>query len=403
MSFISTYSSLSDRGWQSVEGSQQFYSQIATQYGPIANNSTAFGFYNDISDISPNVSGLYNLTVTNRDYTNTSDPARLYTTEFNGIKQTFTGLSNVLGISFGGFTKISNDGNYIAATGNTNAGLNQANLVIYSADTNYDFTLQNTILSPHANSDYRQTREFNSNATLLAQQARGVNLVDIYTRSGNTWSLGNTIAPTDGNIPSAGFGISLSYSNNNTLAVGAGGTVGVFGTVFIFTGNTQVARIFPSTSSTDDAFGQSCSISSDGNYLAVGARNVDKAFVFANVANVWTEMAVLTPTSNTLTTDSFGSTVTISNNGNTVVVSDPSARNTATNVSRGALYIFTKDGNTYAQTQEILNPEGNNSTVGQFGTSLSMTTDGKRIVAGDPYRRSGNLRTGALYLFQSFI
>jgi hypothetical protein len=402
MSFTSTYSSLSDRGWQSADGSQQFYSQIASQYGPIANNSSAFGLYSDISDISPNISGLYNLTVTSRNYNNSSDFARLYTTEFNGIKQTFNGLSNVLGISFGSFNKISNDGNYIAATGNTSAGLNQANLVIYSADTNYDFTLQTTILSPHANSDYRQTRTFNSDATLLAQQARGVNLVDIYTRSGNIWSLGTSIAPTDGNIPSAGFGISLSYSSNNTLASGAGGTVGVPGTVFIFTGNTQVARIFPSTSSSDDAFGQTCNISADGNYLAVGARNVDKAFVFANVANVWTEIAILTPTSNTLTTSAFGSEVVISNNGNTVVVSDPSAKNTVTNVNRGALYIFTKDGNNYVQTQEILNPEGTTSISGVFGTSLSMTTDGKRIVASDPSRRSGNLITGALYLFQSF-
>jgi hypothetical protein len=408
MSFTSTYSSLSIRGWQSGEGGQQFYSQIDSQFGP---NGSFLGSQADISEYQPNTAGTFNLSVTSMPFQNTSNPARIYTTEFNGIKQTFTGdvsggiFGPFPGITFGSNLSISGDGKYIAATGNTNASLDQANLIIYSADANYNFTLQTTILSPTPNTDYWRPKDLNYDGSLLALNARSANIIDIYSRSGNTWSLGTTLTPNVGNIPlSGGFGDSISYSNNNTLAVGDAGFLGS-GSVFIFVGNIQVARIFPSVSSNDDSFGDACAISSDGNYLVVGAPGPGpgNVYVFGNVANTWTELALLNPTTSTLTSVDFGSQVAISNNGNTVIVSDTFARDISSNVQQGAVYVFSKDeSNNYIQVQEILNPVGNTSAIGAFGSGLAMTQDGKRVIAGDLFRKSGNTNTGALYLFQSF-
>jgi hypothetical protein len=409
MSFTSTYSSLSIRGWQSGEGGQQFYSQIASQFGP---NGSQLGSFADISEYQSNTAGNFNLSVTSMRFQNTSNPARIYTTEFNGIKQTFTGdvsgggiFGPFPGITFGSNLSISGDGKYIAATGNTNASLDQANLIIYSADANYNFTLQTSILSPTPNTDYFGSRDLNYDGTRLAQRTRGINQVDIYSRSGNTWSLSTSITPNVGNIPTVGFGDSISYSNNNTLVVGAGGNPSTPGTVFIFVNDSQVARIFPSVSSNNDSFGRRCRISADGDYLIVGAPGPDpgNVYVFGNVANTWTELALLNPTTSTLTSVDFGSEVAISNNGNTVIVSDTFARDISSNVQQGAVYVFSKDdSNNYIQVQEILNPVGNTSAIGQFGDGLSMTQDGKRMIAGDLYRKSGNTNTGALYLYQSF-
>jgi hypothetical protein len=395
---------MSDRGWQSAEGGQQFYSRIASQFGP---NNSSSGSFSDISDYEPNIPGYYNLSVTRQQgFSNVSSPAKFYTTEFNGIIQTFTGLSNIQGVTFGTDVAISNDGNYIAATGNTNAGANQGNLIIYNADGNYNFTLQTSILSPTPSTDYRAPRDFNYDGSILAQSVRGGNKVDIYSRSGNTWTLSSNISPSDGNVPSFGFGESLCYSNNNTLIVGADGNASTPGTVFIFANNIQVDRIFSSISANDDTFGADCSISADGNYLVVGApetfSTTGNAYVFGNVANTWSQLAVLSPSSSTLTNRAFGIEVAISNNGNTVVVSDSFALNTTANVLQGAVYVYSKDSaNNYMQTQEILNPVGNVSRVGNFGSGLAMTLDGKRMIAGDPLRKSGNIDTGAVYLFQS--
>jgi hypothetical protein len=408
MSFISTYSSLSSRGWQSAAGGQQFYSQIDSQFGP---NNQSLGYRGDISEYQSNIAGNFNLCVTSSEFQNNSNPARIYTTEFNGIKQTFTGANSggifgpFPGITFGSNVTISGDGKYIAATGNTNASLDQANLIIYSADANYNFTLQTSILSPLANTDYYRPNDINYDGSLVALNARGANVIHIYSRSGNTWSLGTSLTPNVGNIPlSGGFGDSISYSNNNTLAVGDAGASGP-GSVFIFVANTQVARIFPSVSSNDDSFGDSCAISSDGNYLVVGAfgPGPGNAYVFGNVANTWSELAILTPTSSTLTNQGFGRTVAISNNGNTVAIGDQDAINVSSNVQQGAVYVFSKDdANNYIQDQEILNPVGNVSIIGSFGHGLAMTQNGKRMIVGDPQRKSGNINTGALYLFQSF-
>lgn len=404
MSFISTYSSLSARGWQSGTGGQQIYSLIATQIGPQAQypspnaNPGYFGQYVAISDY--NISG-YNLCLVGG-YNDTTFPngytsGSFTSTAFNGIRQLFTGTPS--SFSFGSYCSMSSDAKYAAVIGNGIVG-SRGNINIYSSDANYNYSLQ--FVNTASNGTYFGSRlSMNNSGNSVAITRRATDIVDIYTRSINTWSFSTSITPNVGNIPQVGFGDSVAYGDSNTIIVGAAGNPTTPGTAFIYVNNSQVARIFPSISSNNDSFGISVAMSSDTNYAVVGARSsssTGRAFVFANVANTWTELAILTPSSTKVTNDQFGGQVAISNNGNTVIVADPQADSIITGVTQGAVYIFTKDGNSYIQIQELIDPTGNVSPS-LFGEGIALTNDGKRLIVGDLHANNNN---GAAYLFQSF-
>jgi hypothetical protein len=403
MSFISTYSSLSERGWQSAEGSQQFYSQIATQFGP-PNNRASFGEFVGISDYTI---GNLNLSVSggsaSQSFPNGFVRGSFCTTAFEtfgGIREIFTGSNG--STSFGTHCTISADGKYIATSGNGNIGT-AGNLNIYSSDANYFFSSQ--YVNPPTTGSYRnQGIAINADGTSVAIGAGGVNRIDVYGRSGNTWSLSTSLTPNVGNVPQAGFGSEMSYSDNNTLVVGAPGTVGVLGTAFIYANNTQVARIFPSVSSADDAFGTDVAISSDANYLVVGSRNTattGKAFVYANVANTWTEIAVLSPPANLTPNIQFGGCVAISNNGNTVIVGGSYAVNPSTGFTKGFVSTYSKNGNSYIESQTLFSPVNPPITRDNFGVDIGLTRDGRRLIVSEMTANTGGQQTGAVYLYQS--
>lgn len=404
MSFTSTYSSLSSRGWQSSTGGQQIYSQIASQFGP-PNNRAYFGEFVGISDYTI---GNRNLSVSGGSassaFPNGVIRGSFSTTAFEtfgGIRETFTGSNG--STSFGTHCNISADGKYIAVSGNGNIGT-AGNLNIYSADTNYLFTLQYAN-APNAGSYRNQGIAINDDGTAVAVGAGSANRVDVYNRSGNTWSFTTSVTPNVGNISQSGFGSEISYSsNNNTLVVGAPGGPSVVGTAFIYVNNSQVARIFPSTSSTDDNFGTDVAISGDANYLVVGSTRTattGRAFVYANVANTWTEIAILSPPSNLTPNITFGGSVAISNNGDTVVVGGVYAANLS-GFTKGFVSVYYKNDNSYIETQTLFSPVTTSpTTADNFAYDIGLTRDGKRLIISDVIANNGSQQTGAVYLYQS--
>ena len=123
------------------------------------------------------------------------------------------------------------------------------------------------------------------------------------------------------------------------------------------------------TESADDQFGNSISLSSDGNTLAVGAfledglvTGIDRSqsangasaagavYVFRRSGNVWDQQPVYVKASNTGAGDQFGSTVSLSSDGNTLAIGTPKESSRAAglggeqvNNSRsnsGAVYLY---------------------------------------------------------------
>ena len=163
----------------------------------------------------------------------------------------------------------------------------------------------------------------------------------------------------------------------------------------------QEAKLTVSDGVADGLFGSSVAIS--GNTVVVGAPGMvgnymagpGSAYVFAESASRWTEVATLTA-SDGAAGDGFGCSVAIS--GSTVVVGAPNAA-VGSNGSQGAVYVFTESKSGWAnmtQTARLTASDG----VTSDGLGSSVGISGNTVVAGAPGAAvGGNLLRGAVYLF----
>ena len=223
---------------------------------------------------------------------------------------------------------------------------------------------------------------------------------DIQDRFGNSVSISG-----DGNI----LAIGVSLEDSCTTGINGDQTdngCNDSGVVYVFSRSagvwSQQAYIKASNTNAGDLFGSSISISNDGNTLAVGATreascatgiNGDQTdngcndsgvvYVFSRSAGVWSQQAYI-KASNTNAGDLFGSSISISNDGNTLAVGATSEDSNATGVngdqnnnffsSSGAVYIFTRTGSTWSQQAYI--KASNTNTSDEFGNTLSFSGDG---------------------------
>ena len=192
-----------------------------------------------------------------------------------------------------------------------------------------------------------------------------------------------------------GFSVSLS-GDGSTALVGADGKSTSAGAAYIFTksGSTwsQQAKLTASDAATNDFFGYSVSLSSDGSTALVGASykssSTGAAYIFTKSGSTWTEQAKLTA-SDAADYDRFGWSVSLSSDGSTALVG-VSYKSSAT----GAAYIFTRSGSTW--TQQAMITAGDAATGHYFGHSVSLSSDGSTALVG-AYGKSSN--TGAAYIF----
>ena len=248
------------------------------------------------------------------------------------------------------------------------------------------------------------------------------------------------------------------------MAIGApfesGGTAGIngnqndnsmyaSGAVYVFTRQggswTQLAYVKASNPGQSDHFGSSVKLSRDGNTMAVAAHfessgatgiNGDQqdntipqagaAYIFTRTGGSWTQQAYL-KASNTGWAgegdgvgdgDQFGFSMALSGDGQTVAVgamaedsvaqgfdgdqNDDSAR------SAGAVYVFSRTGNTWAQQAYVKasDTEGGDT----FGFSVALNFDGSTLAVGaftedgagrtiNPPHDNDENNSGALYVF----
>lgn len=230
--------------------------------------------------------------------------------------------------------------------------------------------------------------------------------------------------------PNDAFGYHVAMSGDGqTLAVGASwedsNSTGVdgdesnnsaedSGAVYIFTQQNvgqwvQQSYIKASNTDPEDYFGGSVSLSEDGRTLAVGAYGEDSnataidgdqldntigasgaAYVFTrDDTGQWSQQAYI-KTSVTSSSKSFGRSVTLSAEGNTLAVGAPSENGSATGidgeytgaaVSAGATYVFTRDiSGTWSQEAYI--KASNTDANDFFGQSISLSADGGTLAVG---------------------
>ena len=285
-----------------------------------------------------------------------------------------------------------------------------------------------------------RSRGVNSNQN---NNGSGLGATYLFRFNGGMWSQQAYIKASNPSLFEDRFGQSVSLNKDgNTLAVGAyfedGSSTGVNGAqnfsdgstddsgavyVFRFSSSTwsQQAYIKALNVFTATQFGWSVDLNDDGNTLAVGANqdrsnstgvngaqnaavpvNSGAAYVFRFSSSTWSQQAFI-KASNTGRDNFFGYSVSISGDGNALVVGehleDGSATgvegtNNGTSTNSGAAYVFEFANGTWAQQAFI--KASDTSPNARFGESVSISSDGGAIAVG---ARGVNTNTGAVYLY----
>jgi len=218
-------------------------------------------------------------------------------------------------------------------------------------------------------------------------------IVQIFVRSGTTWIHQQSLVSSDLEDGDT-FGGDCSISDDgNTCIVGAPhedtGSSNA-GAAYIFTrsGSTwnQQQKIQASNKGGTDYFGTSCSLSGDGNTCIVGATNEDTGasnagavYIFTRTGSAWTEQQMIMA-SDKAEDDYFGKSCSLSGDGNTCIVGAWLEDTGGSNA--GAAYIFTKSGSVWTEQQKI--QASDKSANNRFSFSCSISGDGNVCVVGSP-------------------
>jgi hypothetical protein len=190
-----------------------------------------------------------------------------------------------------------------------------------------------------------------------------------------------------------GLGQSTAISSNGNVAVvGSPGHNGADGAAYVFTnhgqGFSQTAELTPPATDSGDQLGTSVAISGDGQTVVSGADLADNdtgaAFVYSDQSGTFTQIAKLQVKKST----EQGISVAISADASTIVVTAPFDNNDV-----GDAFVFTKSGSTYKEAQELTIKS---SGIALLGFDAAVSSDGSAIVLGAPLI---NNQAGAAFVF----
>jgi len=150
----------------------------------------------------------------------------------------------------------------------------------------------------------------------------------------------------------------------------------------------EIQQLLASDGNEEDLFGYSVSI--DGNYAVVGARNDGSAYVFYKEEEIWIEQIKLVPSDGHYS-DFFGYSVCIEEN--CIVVGAPN--NCEIGTYTGAAYVFEFVDNEWEEIEKLLPNDGND--YDHFGRSVSLS--GNYIVIGSCENDENGSDSGAAYVY----
>lgn len=233
----------------------------------------------------------------------------------------------------------------------------------------------------------------------------------IFTRSGSTWT---EQAKLVGLQTYSNFANSVSISGDgNKAVIGSPGEDTGSGTdsgaarVFTRSGSTWTlqATILASDIEAQDEFGFSVAISGDGSTIAIGSPSEDSApnstngaaYVYTYSGSAWVEEAKLLA-SDRANYDRFGQSVSISGDGNTILVGSPWEGTQPAFNENGAAYVFTRVGSTWTQEDKLVDSE--KTSYVNFGLNVALSSDGNTALLGSYTESFGNLNNlGAMLVF----
>jgi hypothetical protein len=231
----------------------------------------------------------------------------------------------------------------------------------------------------------------------------GIGAAWIFIRSGGTWTQQGVKLVGSGNVGNSNQGASVSVSaDGNTAIIGGYGDNGTIGAAWIFirsggTWTQQGQKLVGTGYTGTPRQGSAVSISGDGNTVIIGgptdSTNKGGVWVFIRSGSVWTQQGQRFRGSGGVGNPSFGNSVSISADGNTALIGGPSDINGIYQV--GAAWIFTRSGGAWIQQGPKLVGTGNIGHSFQ-GYGVSISSDGNTAIVGGYY---DNDLMGAAWIF----
>lgn len=223
----------------------------------------------------------------------------------------------------------------------------------------------------------------------------GGGAVHVFTGSGSSWTHRAKIEPTD-TAPNDAFGYSVALSGD-TIAIGAYNGAATAGAAYTFVGGGDTwaeQEKFTGGAATDE-FGWSVAI--DGDTVLVGAHQADSpafnagaAYVYTRVGTDWSFQQKLVA-SDQADSDYFGWSVALA--GDTALVAAKYDDDLG-NVS-GSVYSFERSGTTWVQGSKITPDDG--TAQDEFGYAVAF--DGNTAIVGAQGTDAQGEKTGSAYLF----
>lgn len=315
---------------------------------------------------------------------------------------------------FGNSIAISGDGNTLAVAAtrepDNGSGLsgNDGAVYLYVRSAAGSWAMQQKIAGPKPDSTgwFVNSVALSRNGDTLAIGVAGNSpSVYVYARKGKGWVQQARLKGSNAETRDQ-FGASIALSaEGTTLAVGAPGDSGDgtginprenskrlvnAGAAYVFTrdGEIWTEQAYVKSSNTDwnDFFGTSVALSGTGNTLAVGAGTEPGAvFVFDCIDGNWEQQAYLNASDKNVS-DQFGSSVSLSYNGDTLAVGafyknhvNP-GNESGTLDHAGAVYIFDRVGarDNWVESRKLIAPHPGAEDF--FGSSVALSIGGDSLV-----------------------
>jgi hypothetical protein len=227
--------------------------------------------------------------------------------------------------------------------------------------------------------------------------AAGKGAAYVFARKKDRWREQQELDASDA-APSDGFGTSVALSpDGRTAVVGTpypnrGPSQGT-GATYLFSEHGSEWRQDQELTAPGPAagrFGQSLSISANGEVILIGAPGtlgLGSAYLFARFGSTWEQTQSLQPS---VAPFGFGFSVALSGRGRIAMIGALIAPGVAT----GAAYVFTQSHGSWQRSQTITRPRdpGRNN----FGWAVALSTRGDVALIGAPLT---NNDTGAAYVF----
>jgi hypothetical protein len=235
----------------------------------------------------------------------------------------------------------------------------------------------------------------------------------IFARSGSSWKQLARLSASDGGV-SDFFGQSVALSGDGNIAlVGApwqNGSLGdEQGAAYMFTHTgaawsptnwSPIRKLTDPESAVDDEFGSSVALSDDGNTALVGAPN---ATILGKAKCGYVDFFHFNPSvtpegfTGTVTGELFGQAVALSGDGLTALIGRPGAT-TEGDAKRGSADVYKFSGQNWAKQTTLHSTYG--AANDGFGAQLALSDNGNVALVGVPLREVlGNVDQGAAYAF----